>query len=247
MGAPPLLPSLLGEETRGRGVPPLPPPPLPLPPRPSLAVPSCFVLPSVTKTPGNDLGWGSQGWGSSQLPTHCLFSLPQSLPCHSWWVRFSIFLPSWSYKPQSDTSSDCSFPRRGFAQTQNLRLHVKTLPKKRLSPPRLSDRKGSNPGCPKPHPQPAFPIRHRALQQEGLPARASGPGSSIRLPALGLDVCPSRCDFTCCRRNIYKMLTLNIKAARQTQGCAAGGAPRSQGHPHHGGHDSLTHTHPCRS
>ena len=120
---------------------------------------------------------------------------------------------------------------------------MKTLPKKGLSPPRLSDRKGSNPGCPKPHPQPTFPIRHRALQQEGLPARASGPGRSIRLPALGLDVCPSRCDFTCCRRNIYKTLTLNIKAARQTQGWAAGGAPRSQGRPHRGGYDSLSHTH----
>lgn len=90
---------------------------------------------------------------------------------------------------------------------------------------------------------PAFPIRHRASQQEGLPARAAGP--VLHPPAaLGLDVCPSRCDLTCCGETIYKTLTISIKAAWQAQGWAAGEAPSSWVRPHCGGLISHTHTSP---
>lgn len=72
-------------------------------------------------------------------------------------------------------------PTRKFAQVQNSEPHEEAAEEKDDSSGALRP-SGSNPSCPVPTLQPGFPIRHRALQQEDLLARASGPGRSICLP-----------------------------------------------------------------
>lgn len=86
--------------------------------------------------------------------------------------------PSWLVcKPPSDISSDAAFPE-GVCPDPELRIHVKTLLKKRLSRQRLLDQKGA-------------PTPTSFLSDTELYGRKACPPEP-QPPARGLGVCPSR-------------------------------------------------------
>lgn len=95
-------------------------------------------------------------------------------------VRVSISPPGWLYKPRLIISSDCCFPRRGLPRlkTQN--------PCKDATEEKTEwsvDHKGGDPGRPAPCPPLCLHfLLDTALQQEGLPARASGPAAPSARP-----------------------------------------------------------------
>jgi hypothetical protein len=118
-----------------------------------------------------------------------------------------------------------SFPERGLPrpQTQKPRGEA-TEEKSELS--EVLDHKGSSLAARALHTSLDFLLDTELYGRKAYPPE---PGAEPLHPlALGLDVCLSRCNLTCCRRNSYKKSTIIMKAACQTwagqlEGCPMAG------------------------
>lgn len=109
----------------------------------------------------------------------------------------------------SPSSPACPPPsHEGFAQTQPSEPTERCHWRKSRVASGL-DRRGRNPG-----PPPCASYWTQLYSRKACPPE---PRAALHPPALGLGVCPSRCGATCCRRGIYKTLTIHIKAACETQ------------------------------